>query len=96
VGDVGTWTIQGVSLYLWSSSRSGSCHEIFEKLRCVEVLVIYPRVIHMGIADPMYQILELLPSAETPHVQDGFDFVFLFAFFDILSRFQGTVARSER
>jgi hypothetical protein len=81
----GCWDLvnRGVSLYLWSSSWSGSCHEVFEKLQSMEVLVIHPSVIHVGITYPMHQVLELLPSAKTPHVQDSFDFVFFFAFFDI-------------
>jgi hypothetical protein len=41
----------------------------------VEVLVIHPSVVSVGITYPMHQILELLPLAEMPHVQDGFDFV---------------------
>jgi hypothetical protein len=74
-GGCRTLVNRGVSLYLWSSSWSRSCHEVFEKLWCVEVLVIHPSVIRMGITYPMHQVLKLLPSAEMPHVQDGFDFV---------------------
>jgi hypothetical protein len=40
--------------------------------------VIHPSVVGVGITYPMHQILELLPLAKTPHVQDGFDFVFFF------------------
>jgi hypothetical protein len=70
-------------LWLRSSSWSGVCHKFFEELGSVEVLVIHPGVVSVGITYPMHQILELLPSAKTPHVQDGFDFIFFLAFLDI-------------
>jgi hypothetical protein len=68
IGDVGNLVNQGVSLYLWLSSQSRSCHEVFEKLWGVEVLIVHPSVICVGITCPMHQVLKLLLSAKVPHV----------------------------
>jgi hypothetical protein len=70
LGDQTCWRLGELrgSLWLWSSSQSGVCHKFFEELGSVEVLVIHPSVVSVGITYPMHQILQLLPSAEIPHV----------------------------
>jgi hypothetical protein len=50
--------------------------EISNGFICMDIILVFPRVVFNSIAFPFYQVLEL--ASEQPAVENFFHFVFLF------------------
>ena len=70
-------------LYFGSSSHSGvRSIKFFEKIRCMQVLVINPRVVGVWVAFPMDEVLKFTSSSVTSGIQNVLDLVLLFTIDD--------------
>ena len=57
--------------------------ELIDKVRSVDVIHADPLILRVGVSDPLDKISEFLPGADSPRVQDVFDLVFFFPFYQI-------------
>ena len=57
--------------------------ELIDKVRSVDVIHADPLVLRFGVSNPFDEVPEFLSGADSPRVQNSFDLVLFFSFYQI-------------